>query len=260
MDQGFFILTLRLFTSAWFFHHSSQMLLNFKTYTMKKIFIPLLFVILLPLSFSCSSSRLAGYTLNEADAAAAIRQLLQIGTKDGNLTGAFKKEAILSTIFPESVANVLKTLNQLGLTNEIDRFTTTLGTAAEKTAERSIPLFVNGIQSMSFSDAMRIIKNGGTSATDYLRTSIGADLRKSITPVMQTALNEYKLNEQWEQLVKPVKSLFGNKLNIDLANLMAGYVSEKMFQKIAEKEQEVRNNAAARTTTLLQKVFSKKWD
>jgi hypothetical protein len=227
---------------------------------MKKIFIPLLFVILLPLSFSCSGSRLAGYTLNEADAAAAIRQLLQIGTKEGSLTGAFNKETILSSIFPSSVANVLKTLNQLGLTNEIDRFTTTLGTAAEKTAERSVPIFVNGIQKMSFSDAMSIIKNGGTSATDYLRSAVGADVRKSITPVMQTALNEYKLNEQWDQIIKPVKSIIGNKLNIDLANLMAGIVSEKMFEKIAAKEQEIRNNASARSTTLLQKVFSKKWN
>jgi hypothetical protein len=227
---------------------------------MKKIFIPLLFVVLLPLSFSCSGSRLAGYTLNEADAAAAIRQLLQIGTRDGSLTGAFKKETILSTIFPESVANVLKTLNQLGLTNEIDRFTTTLGTAAEKTAERSVPIFVSGIQQMSLTDAMSIIKNGGTSATDYLRSSVGPNLRKSITPVMQTALDEYKLNEQWNQLIKPVKAIVGNKLNIDLANLMAGIVSEKMFQKIAEKEQEIRNNASARSTTLLQKVFSKKWN
>jgi hypothetical protein len=227
---------------------------------MKKIFIPLLFVVLLPLSFSCSGSRLANYTLTEADAAAAIRQLLQMGTKDGNLTGAFQKDQILSTIFPESIAGILKTLNQLGLTNEIDRFTTTMSTAAEKTAERSIPVFVSGITGMRLGDAMNIIKKGGTSATDYLRATIGSDLRKSITPVMQSALDEYKLNQQWEAIIKPVKSIVGNKLNIDLANLMAGIVSEKMFQKIAEKEVDIRNNASARTTTLLQKVFSRSWN
>jgi hypothetical protein len=235
------------------------MLNRLKSNTMKRIFIPVLFALLLPLTFSCSSSRLGAYRLNEADAANAIRQLLQIGA-DGKLTGAFSKETILSTLFPKPVANVLNTLNQLGLTNEIDRFTTTLSTAAEKTAERSVPIFVNGITGMKFSDAMQVIKNGGTSATDYLRSHVGADLRKSITPVMQTALDEYKLVEQWNNIIKPVKSITGDKLNIDLANLMAGIVSEKMFQKIAEKEIEIRNNANARTTTLLQKVFSKKWD
>jgi hypothetical protein len=33
-----------------------------------------------------------------------------------------------------------------------------------------------------------------------------------------------------------------------------------MFQKIEEKEKEIRTNANARTTTLLQKVFSRDWN
>jgi hypothetical protein len=52
---------------------------------------------------------------------------------------------ILTTLFPEPVKKALNTLNQLGLTSEIDRFTTTLSTAAEKTAANSVPIFVNGI-------------------------------------------------------------------------------------------------------------------
>lgn len=227
---------------------------------MKKLFIPILFAVLLPVSFSCSSSRFGGYTLNERDAADAIRQLLQIGAKGGLTSSAFNKETMMSAIFPESVKKVLNTMQQLGLTNEIDRFTTTLGTAAEKTAANSIPIFLNGISSMNFTDAVRIIKNGGTSATDYLRSSVGTNVRVAITPVMQSALDEYKLNEQWNNIIKPVKAVAGNKLNLDLANLMAGVVSEKMFQQIEEREREIRANANARTTTLLQKVFSRSWN
>jgi len=227
---------------------------------MKRLFIPFLFSIVLTFSFSCSSSRLGSYTLNEKDAADAIRELLQIGAKDGLSSGAFSKETMMSAIFPEPVRKTLNTMQQLGLTNEIDRFTTTLGTAAEKTASNSIPIFLNGISSMKFNDAVSIIKNGGTSATDYLRSSVGSNLRTSITPVMQSALDEYKLNEQWNKIIKPVQSVAGNKFNLDLANLMAGVVSEKMFQKIEEREKEIRVNANARTTSLLQKVFSRSWN
>jgi hypothetical protein len=226
---------------------------------MKKLFIPILFALILPASFSCSTLR-NSYVLNENDAANAIRQLLQIGAKEGSLTGAFSKEMIMSTLFPESVSKVLNTLNQLGLTNEIDRFTTTLSAAAEKTATNSVPIFVSGISNMKLNDAIRIIKNGGTSATDYLKAAVGDSLRRSITPVMQTALNEYKLNEQWEKIIKPVQSITGNRLNLNLGSLMAGIVSEKMFQKIAEKEQEIRNNASARNTLILQRVFSRNWN
>ena len=228
---------------------------------MKKIFLPTLFAFIIPAFFSCSSLNQLGYTLNERDAGSAIRQMLEIGTKDGVLkSGAFSKETMMSAIFPEPVKKVLNTLQQLGLTNEIDRFTTTLSSAAEKTATNSVPIFIDGISRLKFNDAINIIKNGGTSATDYLRSSVGDSLRRSITPVMQSALDEYKLNEQWNNIVKPVKGIAGNKLNLDLANLMAGVVSEAMFQKIEEKEKQVRSDAAARTTPLLQKVFSRNWN
>ncbi|MDQ6609971.1 MAG: DUF4197 domain-containing protein [Bacteroidota bacterium] len=224
---------------------------------MKRVFLPILFAFILPATFSCST--LKGYMLNEQDAAAAIRQLLEIGSRDG-LTGAFGKDAIMAAIFPEALRKTLNTLQQLGLTNEIDRFTTTLGTAAEKTATRSVPIFVSAIGNIKFSDAVRIVKNGGTAATDYLRSSVGTQLRQSITPVMQEALNEYKLNEQWNKIIMPAKALVGDKLNLDLATIMAGIVSEKMFQKLEQKEAEIRTNAAARTTPLLQKVFSRTWN
>ena len=76
---------------------------------------------------------------------------------------------------------------------------------------------------------------------------------------MQTALDEYKLNEQWTKITAPVQSMLGSRVNLDLANLMAGVVSESMFRKIAEQEVAIRNNASARTTPLLRRVFGRTW-
>jgi hypothetical protein len=223
---------------------------------MKKLFLPILFAFLLPASYSCSTLR--NYVLTEQDAVAALRQMLQAGATS-DLKGAFSKDAVMATLFPESIRKTLNTLQQLGLTNEIDRFTTTMSTAAEQTATRSVPVLVQGISSMSFTDGIRIVKGGGTSATDYLRTAIGANLRSEVRPVMEQALKEYNLVEQWNTIIKPARALVGDRLNLDLPTLMAGLVTEKMFQKLAEKEQEIRTSATARTTPLLQKVFSQNW-
>jgi len=226
---------------------------------MKRLFLPLLFASILPATFSCSSSRLGNYTLNEKDAATAIRQMLELGARE-SVTGSFSKEAIMGTLFPEPIKKTLQTLQQLGLTNEIDRFTTTLATASEKAATNSIPIFTKAITNMSFADAMRIIKTSGTPATDYLRSSSGAQVRTSITPVMKAALDEYKLVEQWEKIIKPAQAFTKDRVNLDLPTLMAGMVSETMFRKIEEKEKQIRADAAARTTPLLQKVFSRSWN
>jgi hypothetical protein len=220
---------------------------------MKKLFIPILFSVLIPTSFSCSTLR--NGTLSEADASAAIRQLLSLGA-NSSFSGAFSKQMIMATLFPESVRKALNTLDQLGLTNEVDRFTTTLSQAAEESATRSVPILVNSISSMPITDALRLVKAGGTAATDYLRANAGGDVRRAITPVMANALQQYKLVDQWNKLISPVKGIFGNKVNIDLPTLSAGMVSEAMFRKMAEKEVEVRNNSSSRTTALLRRVFS----
>ena len=223
---------------------------------MKRLFVPFLFLFLLPFSYSCTSGRFAGYSLNENDAAAAIRQMLQIGVQESNFSGMFSKEAIMTPVLPEGVRKALNTVSMLGLTGEIDRFTTTLGTAAEKTATNAVPIFVSGINNMKFADAMHLIKAGGTAGTDYLRASVGDSLRRAIKPIVEAALQEYKVNDHWNEIVKP---LGGNKLNLDLPTIMAGAVSEAMFRKVAEKERQIRAEKEARTTTLLQKVFSKSW-
>lgn len=221
---------------------------------MKKLFLPLLFVLLIPFSMS-SCGGLKNYTLTEADATAAIRELLQIGSRDGLNPNAFNKQAILSSVFPADVVKVLNTLNTLGLTSEVDRFSTTLATATQQTAERSVPVFVNAIAGMRLADAISIVKQGGTSATDYLRSVAGIQLRDAIKPVMQDALNQYNLGKQWETITGPVRGLLGNKVNIDLATITAGLVTEKMFQKIADKEREIRTNSNARTSLVLRRVF-----
>ena len=92
---------------------------------MKKLFTPLMcyfIAIAAIINFSCSSTKVGKYVLTEQDAALAVRQLLEIGAKDG---AVFTKEGMMDALFPEQVKKTLNTLQQLGLTSEIDRFTTT---------------------------------------------------------------------------------------------------------------------------------------
>jgi hypothetical protein len=227
---------------------------------MKKIIPALLFssLIIFP---GCNTMK---NLLSANDADTAIRELLSIGTNFGGSVlgskGAFSKSTLIDALFPEDLRKVLNTLETLGLSKEVDRFTNTLGTAAEQTAEKSVPVFLLGIKKMNIKDAVSIVKNGGTSATDYLRKTIGDSLRSSITPIMHTALEEYKLVTEWNKLVAPVKLFAGDKLNLDLSNLMSGVVANLMFSKIAEKERDIRTKAEERKSIELQKVFGRDWN
>ncbi len=216
-------------------------------------------IVLLISSLSFLSCNTINKVISANDYSNAIKEMLSFGTQYGGSLlgkkGAFSKETLMSSLLPGDLSKALNTLETLGLSNEINRFSATLSTAAEKTVEKSVPIFLQGIKRMDIGDAVGIVKNGGTVATDFLRRTIGDTLRKAISPEMNNALDEYKLASQWNNLVQPAKLFLGDKLNLDLGNLMSGLVTNLMFNKIAEKEIEIRNNAGARKTALLQKVF-----
>jgi uncharacterized protein DUF4197 len=212
---------------------------------------------------SCNTLKSLQGGVTEQEAIDGIKELLSVGSQYGGdllgKSGAFSKETLMSAMFPPELQKVANTLQTLGLSKEVDRFTATLGKATEESATKSVPIFLSAISHMHVRDAFGILKNGNTAATDYLRATVGDTLRRAITPTMNTALDEYKLASEWNKLVAPAKIIVGEKVNLDLGNMMAGLVTSAMFNKIQEKEIEVRNKAEARTTPILQKVFSKDW-
>ncbi|HMZ47291.1 MAG TPA: DUF4197 domain-containing protein [Chitinophagaceae bacterium] len=209
---------------------------------------------------SCDTLKsVADSILTERDAISAIKEMLTIGSNGNAL---ISKDVLMNAILPKDVNTVLQKLQQMGLSKEIDKFTNTLTNAATQTATNSIPVFADGIKRMNITDAINIVKNGGTAATDYFRTTIGNDLRTTVTPIMKTALDQYQVTKEWDKLVAPAKIFLGNKinLNLNLDNLLAGVVTNAMFNKIAEQEVNIRTKAEARTSPLLQRVFGKNWN
>lgn len=232
---------------------------------MKKIIITIFAAGTMALS-GCSSLQSLGNFLSEADAANAIKEALIIGANFGSNTlgqkGSFSKDVLLSAILPQEVQKVVQTLDRLGLATELNRFTNTLDNAAVDAVAKSAPIFVDGIRHMSIRDAIGIVKNGGTAATDYLRRTVGDTLRGAVAPVMRSALNEYRIAQEWDKLVGPVKVLLGNKagLNLNLDNILSVVITNEMFKKIEQQEIAIRTNAQARTTATLRRVFGRDWN
>lgn len=222
-------------------------------------------VLLMATFFLSGCSTLRNVFLSESDASSAIREALILGVNNGSSVlgqkGAFGKDLILSAILPQDLQKVVRTLDQLGFTPQLNRFTTTLENATVETVAKSTPIFLSGIRQLTIRDAVTLVKNGGTSATDYLRRSVGDTLHRAVTPIMRNMLDQYNISQEWNKLVSPAKLLLGNKveLNLGLDNIMALLVVNQMFKKIEEQEVAVRTNAQARTTPLLRQVFGRDW-
>src|SRR5215467_10935302 len=79
---------------------------------------------------SCNTVKSLEGGVTEQEAINGIKELLSVGSQYGGdvlgKNGAFSKETLMSAMFPKELQDVASTLKTLGLSNEIDHFTTTL--------------------------------------------------------------------------------------------------------------------------------------
>lgn len=198
------------------------------------------------------------------DAVSALKEMLQTGTKNasGQLStvNGYFANSFVKIMMPPEAAKVEATVRALGFGNVADKTILYMNRAAEDAASKVTPIFINAIKNMSIQDGIAIVKGGNNSATNFLKTKTTAELTTTFRPVIEKSLNQYNAANYWNQLFNIYNKLptVKNPINPDLTS----YVTEKalngLFLTISQEENKIRTDPAARTTTLLQKVFGSK--
>lgn len=201
-------------------------------------------------------------SLTNSDIAAGLKQALQIGISKGadqaSLTDGFFKNPLLKLAFPPEAQQVATRLRQIGLGAQVDKFELSLNRAAEDAAKKAKPVFVKAITSMSIQDAVGILTGTNDAATQYLRRTAGQQLVAEFTPIIDSTLKKNSATRYYGDLVTTYNKLpFVQKVNPDLTNYATNKAVDGLFVLVAQEEQKIRENPAARVTDLLKKVFSK---
>jgi Protein of unknown function (DUF4197) len=234
---------------------------------MKKILYPLLFIIVL--FNSCDTiSQLpikVGNGVTEAEAGQGIKEALSQGLVNAvlklNKEDGFFKDAIYKVLLPPDAKKIENTLRNLGFSSMVDKAILQINRAAEDAAGTAKPIFVDAVKSMSISDAIGLIKNGDTSATHFFRVKTTDKLIAAFLPVIKASLDKLDATRLYSDLVTKYNSLptTFKKLNPDLPGYVTDRATFAMFDMVAKEEKDIRQNAGARTTDLLKKVFGAKW-
>jgi len=174
------------------------------------------------------------------------------------LDGYFKNPEI-KIPFPPDVKKVEKTLRDIGLGGEVDRFIMTLSRGAEDAAREAKPIFVSAIKSMTVQDAWAILKGEDNAATEYLKKTTSAQLKEKFKPFIQTSLNKVNATKYYGDLVSRYNKIpLVDKVNPNLDDYATDKAMEGLFTMIAKEEKSIRKDPVARTTELLKKVFGYK--
>ncbi len=154
-----------------------------------------------------------------------------------------------------SLGGVVSALDKTGLTKGV---TSKLNSAAELAVGKAGPLLKEAIRKMSVTDALGIVTGGQTSATDYFKRTMGAELQGQMAPVVTSQLRGVKAFDAVNGFIakSPVPlGAFGTK---DLTGFVTQKASDGVFYYMGEEEKKIRANPIAFGSSLLTKIFGGK--
>lgn len=200
-------------------------------------------------------------SLSNDEIVAGLKEALSVGAQNSasklSSVDGFFANAAIKVLMPPEAKKVESTLRSAGMGKLVDNAILSMNRAAEEASKSAAPIFVNAVKSMSIQDALGILKGSDTAATGYLRGKTVSSLTTAFRPVIDSALQKTSATQYWKTVFDAYNKLptTFNKINPDLA----GYVTEKsltgMFYQVAQEEQKIRKDPAARVSDILKKVF-----
>lgn len=241
--------------------HDAMLIILGKIYSMKRV-LSLCIIFLLT---SCAElqqiAEQTGYGVTDTEISSGLKEALQFGidkevTKLADENGFFKNELVRIGLPPE-LQKVDKTLRDVGLDALADEGLKVLNRAAEDAVSEAIPVFANAVTSITFADARNILMGSENAATMYLENKTTTELYSKFNPIISNSLDKVGATQVWKNIIDKYNTLpLTSKVNPDLPDYVTNEALNGVFNMIAQEEKDIRNSVAARTTSLLKRVFA----
>lgn len=212
---------------------------------------------------SLPSAPVAKPQLSNEEVVSGLKEALQLGIEKAvnksSLVDGFLGNPQIRLPFPPDAIKVKEKALQLGMNSQVEKFETTLNRAAEEAVKEALPIFKDAILQLSVQDGFKILNGGQGAATTFLKQQTQTALYNAFLPKVKTATSNVGLTAYWNPLITKynaaVKLTGGQQLNPDLDAYITQRAIEGLFVLVAQEEDQIRANPAARITDLLAKVF-----
>lgn len=199
--------------------------------------------------------------LTNADISAGLKEALNNGISKEvsklTATDGFYKNQAVKILLPAELQKVEKAMRNIGLGSLVDDGIKSLNRAAENAVKESTPIFVDAVKQMTFTDAKNILLGADNSATAYLQSKTTQPLYAKFNPVVKSSLGKVGADQIWANIINKYNAIpLVQKVNPDLNDYVTDKALEGVYKMIAVEEKDIRNNLAARTSNLLQRVFA----
>lgn len=221
-----------------------------------------------------------GAGLSQGEIGAGLKDVLKVSSRKviGQLSkpdGYFGDPAIRIPL-PGPLEQVRQPLSMAGAGGMLDDLSLRMNRGAEKAAPKALNILVDAASNISFDDARQILTGPQDSVTQYFRRSSTAQMTTEFTPIMATALKGSGADKVMGTVRQKVGAMpmlgalgqmglgkmgMGNSnmaqslANLDLTGFAVGGALEGIFHYMGQQEADIRSNPAARSTSLIRKLF-----
>ena len=200
------------------------------------------------------------YALSEGDAAAGVRAALergassavsQLGRNDG-----FLGNPLVRIELPGFLKDAAKLLKATGQGKRVDELVTAMNRAAEAAMPEAKSLLVGAAKSMSVEDALKIVRGGDTSVTEFFSTKTRAPIGQKFLPIVGRATEKVALAQKFDAVAGRAADMgLLRKEDADLKGYVTGKALDGLYLMIGEEEKKIRNDPVATGSAILRKVF-----
>lgn len=157
---------------------------------------------------------------------------------------------------PDELASIKQSLSRLGVADYLESIEKTMQKGVQLAVQEVKPFLLSSANQITPLDAATIITGGKTSATDYIKRSVGKDVEQHFANKLQAQLSQLDFYADYKKL-KTAYSLMPmmNKPDLDLESQLVSAGVNLLFETVGQEEMKVRNNPAQAASAVLQAVL-----
>jgi len=200
------------------------------------------------------------FALDQTEAASGVRAALERGADSAvsllGKPGGFLDNPQVRIPLPGALKNAASMLRAIGQQQRVDDLVDSMNRAAEQAVPAAKPLLLNAVHAMSVEDAVKIVRGGDTSVTDFFAAKTRAPLGEKFLPIVTAETQKVSLAAKYDAVASK-GSTFGLVKPED-ANVEQ-YVTRKaldgLFLMIGQEEKKIRADPMATGSAILKSVF-----
>jgi uncharacterized protein DUF4197 len=200
------------------------------------------------------------FALDETQAAAGVRAALERGAGSAvallGKPGGFLDNPQVRIPLPGALKSAASMLRLLGQQQRVDDLVNAMNRAAEAAVPEARPLLLDAVRSMSVEDAVKIVRGGDTSVTDFFAGKTRAPLGEKFLPVVTAETRKVSLAAKYNAVAGKGSTL-GLVKPEDAS--VEQYVTRKaldgLYFMIGQEEKKIRADPVGTGSAILKAVF-----